>query len=254
MNRVRASLAAFSGALMVGAGLLLPATSASAKTVTVTDPLLDTCPDSGKTVAYRADRCIFVPESQQSFQDNFHVPTNDEYAWNCTDAVQDHQYQITDTVEESNSFGIDGKVGGKLLDMIEVSAQLSYGHTWNHGTWTWNGDTHHVQPGNVGWLEISTEILQINGHYQINFPDRVKTSDDEQDGGHFEWYVSGEEQDDQDAGTHNVAFKERPMTDDEKSRICGNNGQGPGQGGPPSKEVVQPQLLVTHDAQGAQPE
>jgi hypothetical protein len=249
MNRVRTSLVALTGAAVVGAGLLLPATPASARTVTVTDPLLDTCPDSGKTVAYTADRCVFVPESQESFQSDFHVPSNDEYAWNCTGAVQDHQYQITDTVEESNSFGIDGKVGGTLLKVLELSAQVSYGHTWNHGTWTWNGDTHHVQPGNVGWLELSTEMLKVNGHYQINYGDRVKTSDDGD--AHYEWYVGGSETGDKDAGTHNVAFKERPMTDDEKARICGNNGQGPGEGGS-RKEVVH--MLVTRDAQGTQPE
>ncbi|GAA4607932.1 hypothetical protein GCM10023195_30580 [Actinoallomurus liliacearum] len=250
MNRVRAGMAAIAGAAMVGAGLLLPAGPASAKVVTVTGDLLDTCPNSGVTVPYTADRCVFVPESQESFQSDFHVPTNDEYAWNCTTAAQDHQYQITDTVEESNSFGISG--GPKLTlikDVLEVGVEASYGHVWNKGQWIWNGDTHHIQPGNVGWLELSTEMLKVNGHWQINYGDRVKTSDNGE--AHYEWYVGGSVTDDKDAGSHNVAFRERPMTDEEKSRVCGNNGQGPGEGGPQLKALAQ--LVVTQDAAGNVP-
>ncbi|GAA4639376.1 hypothetical protein GCM10023196_100730 [Actinoallomurus vinaceus] len=247
MNRVRAGLVALAGVAMVGTGVLLPAGPASAKTVTVTGDLLDTCPDSGVTVPYKADRCKFVPESQESFQSDFHVPQNDEYAWNCTTAAQDHQYQITDVVDESNTFGISGGPKFKLGDAIEIGVEASYGHVWNKGNWTWNGDTHHVQPGNVGWLELSTEMLKVNGHWQINYGDRVKTSDDGD--AHYEWYVGGSVTDDKDAGTHNVTFKERPMTDEEKNRVCGDNGQGPGEGSPGlRREVVN--MVITQDAAG----
>jgi hypothetical protein len=245
-------MASVAGVAMVGAGLLLPAGTANAKVVTVTGDLLDTCPDSGVTVPYTADRCVFVPEGQESFQSDFHVPANDEYAWNCTTAAQDHQYQITDTVDESNSFGISGGAKFKLTDLIELGVETSYGHVWNKGHWVWNGDTHHIQPGNVGWLELSTEMLKVNGHWQINYGDRVKVSDNGDE--HYEWYVGGSVTDDKDGGTHNVAFRERPMTDEEKARVCGNNGLGPGEGTPGLKEVVPQQLVITQDAAGNVPE
>ncbi|MDL4771855.1 MULTISPECIES: hypothetical protein [Thermomonosporaceae] len=231
-------IAAATGAAVLTGGVVLSSGSASAKTIDLTGtPLLDTCPGSGKKTSYTADRCDFTPTGAESFQTDFYLPQGDEYAWNCTSAVQDHQYQITDVHEQTNSIGFELGVGGTLFKIIEAKASAQYGHTWTHATWQWSGNTSHIQPGRVGWLELSTEMLKITGKWQINFGDRVKFNDVDDGAPHYEWYIEPYSQTDaKENGKRSVAFKERDMTDEEKSRICGSNGQGPGE----RKRTVKP--------------
>jgi hypothetical protein len=205
--------------------------------------MIDTCPQMQNDVRYKADSCSFAPTSYESYQTGFYLPQGDENAWNCSSQVADHTWQLTDVRQQTNSLGITAQAGIKLIEVVTLSLQATYGHEWMTGTWQWTGNTEHIAPGKVGWMEMSTEMFKIHGNWEMHYGDPVAFDKDGNPGGyHYFWTLFDYTQtDDKKDGTHNVVYKDRDMTQEEKDRICGNNGLGPGQG-PPGlrKQVVDP--------------
>ncbi|MGW1760849.1 hypothetical protein [Streptomyces mirabilis] len=194
-------------------------------------PMIDTCPQMNKDVSYKADKCEFTPERWESYQTDFYIPEQDHYAWNCTDIAQDHQWQLTDVTQQTNSLGISGELGLRLFDEVEAKLRVAYGHEWMHGKWVWTGNTIHVQPGRVGWLEMAKEMLKVTGKWEMNYGDPVAFDPGGNPGGyHYAWTLFNYWQvDAKKDGDRTVVFKDRDMTPEERDRICGDHGNGPGE-------------------------
>ena len=257
MRVIRKKAAVGAAALVTGAAALtgavaLSSGSASAKNnVDLSDTaMIDTCPQMEKQTKYKADRCEFEPTGYESWQSDFYIPKGDMNAWNCGSEVADHQWQLTDVEQQSNSFGIDLSVGVELFKIVEAKVSVSYGHEWMHGSWQWTGNTEHIAPGKVGWMEMSTEMLKVNGNWKMNFGDPVAFDPNGDPGGyHYEWTLFGYSQTAKKKdGNHSVVFKDRDMTPEEKERVCGNRGLGPGEGPPGTQNKAverDPGLVLT---------
>ncbi|MGW1760848.1 hypothetical protein [Streptomyces mirabilis] len=219
------------GFILVGGMAISPGSAQATNNVDLSDiAMIDTCPQMNKDVRYKADDCNFVPDGAETYQSEYYIPEGDYYAWNCTDAIQDHQWQITDVSHSANSLGVGVDVGGKLFDVVELAMHADYGHQWLHGKFVWTGNTIHVSPGRVGWLELSTELAKVHGKWEMNYGDPVAFDPGGAPGGyHYSWTLFNYWQvDAKQDGNRRVIFKDRDMTPEERDRICGDHGNDPG--------------------------
>jgi hypothetical protein len=165
----------------------------------------------------RADGCTYVSGSQTLRTDD--PPRAYPGDWRAARAINCSQdsgtltkaYQTTkiDANRINVGFSFGGAVGLSEIASVTWKISVNYEHEW--GSWIWEGNTIVVPPGQVGWLESTSDIAVQTGKFKLRFPHPLR--------GHYEWYTTDLTMESPIGGGSTIA-QIRRMNDDEIRSYC----------------------------------
>ncbi|MFD9225942.1 hypothetical protein ACFWDI_39390 [Streptomyces sp. NPDC060064] len=158
-------------------------------------------------------KCTFNdPVIKEAYLSNFHQVSDTIYNCSATrDSTQSKAW--ADMTGSMDQVGVTITEKVELLEIVEISVQQSYSHTWINQHTETGTTTLTVGPGEVGWINRAQVMQKVTGTWQTHY--------DDPHWGHYFWEVTGAAVISPAAngtdGKHNtVVTKTRPMTTSEK--------------------------------------
>jgi hypothetical protein len=109
--------------------------------------------------------CTFTPTSEAKIESPSHVvgkPVS-----NTSDVEDETTLTVKDTVGTTDSVGIDVKVGGKILGVVEASITGKYEHEWTEEHTFSQSVTVRLPPHQKCWVEATSPMLRDTGNFTM---------------------------------------------------------------------------------------